>query len=78
MARTVRFGHSGQGSVSHAAALLLAAVLRCDPSLVSYNGTGPALTDLAAGNIDVLLDQIVNVAPMISVGQVKALCHSQQ
>jgi tripartite-type tricarboxylate transporter receptor subunit TctC len=70
---TVRLGHAGQGTVSHAAAVLLASVLRGNPTLVSYNGITPALADLAAGRIDILLDQVVSVAPLIAAGQVTAL-----
>jgi tripartite-type tricarboxylate transporter receptor subunit TctC len=70
---TVRLGHAGQGTVSHAAAVLLASVLQGNPTLVSYTGITAALADLTAGRIDILLDQVVNVAPQIAAGQVTAL-----
>jgi tripartite-type tricarboxylate transporter receptor subunit TctC len=70
---TVRLGHAGEGTVSHAAALLLASTLHGTPTIVSYNGIAPALTDLAAGKIDILLDQVVSVAPLIAAGHARAL-----
>ncbi len=70
---TVRLGHAGLGTVSHAAAVLLASVLQGNPTLVSYNGITAALAELAAGRVDILLDQVVNVTPLIAAGQVTAL-----
>jgi tripartite-type tricarboxylate transporter receptor subunit TctC len=34
--------------------------------------TGPALNDLVAGQVDFACDQIVNVAPQIRAGTIKA------
>ena len=40
--------------------------------LVAYRGTGPALNDLMANTVDFMTDQIVNVAPQIQGGNIKA------
>ena len=43
-----------------------------NPTLVPYRGTGPALTDLVAGQIDYMVDQSLNVIPQIKAGTIKA------
>jgi tripartite-type tricarboxylate transporter receptor subunit TctC len=39
---------------------------------VAYRGTGPAMNDLVAGQIDVLCDQATTAVPQIQGGTVKA------
>ena len=69
---TLRVAHAGLGSVSHTAASLLNSVLGIKPTMVVYGGTGPAVNDLIVGKIDFMTDQIVNVAPKIEAGKIKA------
>ena len=40
---------------------------------VPYRGTAPAMRDLLAGQIDIMLDQASNVLPQLSAGTIKAL-----
>jgi tripartite-type tricarboxylate transporter receptor subunit TctC len=40
---------------------------------VAYKGTGPALNDIVAGQVDFMCDQITNLAPQITAGNVKGL-----
>lgn len=63
---------AGIGSVSHSTGVLLDAVLGIKPTLVAYRGTGPALNDLMSGQVDFMTDQVVNVAPQIAGGNIKA------
>lgn len=65
--------HAGVGSVSHSTGLLLLSIIQAKPTLVTYRGTGPALNDLMAGTVDAMADQIVNVAPQITAGTIRAL-----
>lgn len=69
----MRVAHAGQGSVSHAGALLLQAAVGATPTLSSYPGTGPALNDLLEDRVDIIVDQIVNVAPAIAGNRARAL-----
>ena len=46
--------------------------INAKPTLVAYRGTGPALNDLMANTVDFMTDQIVNVAPQIQGGNIKA------
>ncbi|HEY8369061.1 MAG TPA: tripartite tricarboxylate transporter substrate binding protein BugD [Thermodesulfobacteriota bacterium] len=64
--------HAGVGSVSHTTCSLLHAQLGVSPNRVAYRGTGPALNDLVAGQVDYMCDQIVNLTPQIQAGTIKA------
>lgn len=70
----VSFGHAGIGSGSHLVNLQLRAALgNATFKESSYRGTGPAMNDLASGQIDFLMDQSVNVAPHSAKGTVRPL-----
>jgi tripartite-type tricarboxylate transporter receptor subunit TctC len=71
-ATKLNVAHAGVGSVSHTTGVLLNSILGIKPTLVAYRGTGPALNDLMAGTVDYMTDQIVNVAPQIQAGTIKA------
>jgi putative tricarboxylic transport membrane protein len=64
--------HAGVGSVSHTTCTLLHSILGVQPNRVAYRGTGPALNDLVAGQVDYMCDQIVNLVPQIQGGTIKA------
>jgi tripartite-type tricarboxylate transporter receptor subunit TctC len=68
----VNMAHAGAASVSHVTGILLGSVINAKPTLVAYRGTGPALNDLMASTVDFMTDQIVNVAPQIQGGNIKA------
>ena len=68
----LNMAHAGVGSVSFTTCLLLNHVLNVKPTSVPFNGTGPALTALIAGQVDYMCDQIVNVVQQINAGQIKA------
>jgi tripartite-type tricarboxylate transporter receptor subunit TctC len=68
----LNMAHAGVGSVSHTTGVLLSSVLDIKPTMVAYRGTGPALNDLMSGQVDFMTDQIVNVAPQITGGNIKA------
>jgi tripartite-type tricarboxylate transporter receptor subunit TctC len=64
--------HAGVGSVSFTTCTLLNNLLDAKPQRVVYRGTGPALNDLVAGQVDYMCDQIVNLVPQIEAGTIKA------
>ncbi len=68
----VNQAHAGVGSGSHSTGILFDSMIGAKPTLVVYRGTGPALNDLMAGQVDFMTDQIVNVAPQITGGTIKA------
>src|SRR5437764_1339741 len=56
----LNMAHAGVGSVSHVTGLLLNHLLDVKPTLIPFQGTGPAMTALVAGQVDYMTDQIVN------------------
>lgn len=71
-AEKVNAAHAGIGSVSHASCELLNSILDVKPVGVPFNGTGPAMNALVAGQVDYMCDQIVNAVPQIKAGTIKA------
>lgn len=68
----INAAHAGVGSVSYTACQLLNSVLKIEPTGVPFNGTGPAMNALVAGQVDYMCDQIVNAVPQIKGGTIKA------
>ncbi|HEY7725040.1 MAG TPA: tripartite tricarboxylate transporter substrate-binding protein [Anaeromyxobacteraceae bacterium] len=64
--------HAGVGSVSFTTCSFLNSLLGAKPTRVVYRGTGPALNDLVAGQVDYMCDQIVNLVPQIQAGTIRA------
>jgi tripartite-type tricarboxylate transporter receptor subunit TctC len=69
----VNEAHAGVGSVSHTTCTLLQSQLSAKSNRVAYRGTGPALNDLVAGQVDYGCDQIVNLVSQINGGTIRAL-----
>jgi tripartite-type tricarboxylate transporter receptor subunit TctC len=65
-------GNAGIGSASHLCDLLLMSATGAPLVPVSYKGTGPAMTDLVDGKIDVMCDQTTNTTRQILAGAIKA------
>lgn len=64
--------HAGLGSNSHLCAVLLAQALKVEFNLVAYRGTGPALTDLVSGQVDLLCDQSTTAIPQVQANSARA------
>jgi tripartite-type tricarboxylate transporter receptor subunit TctC len=67
----VTYAHAGVGSASHLCGMLLMDALDVSMTTVSYKGTGPAMTDLLGGQVDVMCDQTTNTVPQIDAGRIK-------
>ena len=65
-------GFAGVGSNSYVCAMVLQNLIGTKLAMVAYRGTGPAMNDLVAGQIDVLCDQATTAVPQIQGGTVKA------
>ncbi|MBO9353639.1 tripartite tricarboxylate transporter substrate binding protein [Bordetella petrii] len=75
---TLRFGTSGQGSMSH---LLLAQLgKRADVKMihVPYKGSNPALTDLVGGHVELVGGSIASAKSFIDAGRIKPLAVSSR
>lgn len=69
----LNYGSSGDGSSNHLAAAVLAATTGMDLTHVPYKGSGPALTDLLAGRLSLMVDTAPAVLQYIKAGKVKVL-----
>ena len=67
------FGTTSIGSASHLAIELLKRQAGVDTLVVAYKGTGPALTDLMSGQIQLLADPMLSSLPLAQGGKIKAL-----
>jgi tripartite-type tricarboxylate transporter receptor subunit TctC len=65
-------GTAGAGSGSHIAGLYFENVTGIKLQYVPYRGTAPALTDLVAGQIDIIVDQLSNSIAQIRAGTIRA------
>lgn len=67
------FGSAGNGSSTHLAGELFLLSTRVQMTHVPYRGSAAALNDLAAGNIQVMFENIPTVPPLVQANVVRAL-----
>jgi tripartite-type tricarboxylate transporter receptor subunit TctC len=67
------FGSSGVGAASHLSGLLFASATGIKMLHIPYKGTGPAVTDLLGGRIDMMFAPGPVVEQFVQSGQLKAL-----
>jgi tripartite-type tricarboxylate transporter receptor subunit TctC len=65
-------GTAGAGSGSHIAGLYFENVTGIKLQYVPYRGTGPAMNDLVAGQIDLIVDQTSNSIQQVRGGTIRA------
>ena len=64
-------GTAGAGSGSHIAGLAFEAASGVKLQYVPYRGTGPAMNDLVAGQIDLIVDQLSNSINQVRAGTIR-------
>ncbi len=69
----VNFASSGPGSSIHFAAELFKLMTHTEMTHVAYRGSAPALSDLLAGNVDLIFDNMPVVWPQVQQGRLRAL-----
>jgi tripartite-type tricarboxylate transporter receptor subunit TctC len=67
------FGTTSIGSAGHLVIELLKREAAVDTLVIAYKGTGPALTDLMSGQIQLLADPMLSSLPLAQSGRIKAL-----
>jgi tripartite-type tricarboxylate transporter receptor subunit TctC len=67
------FAHGGIGTNSHLCAVMMGNVLGFKPTFVAYRGSNPAITDLLAGQIDLLWDQVTNAIQQVQGGMLHGI-----
>ena len=68
----VTLGTAGVGSGAHFSGVYLQSLIGTKAQYVPYRGTGPALQDLVAGQIDMIVDQASNSMPQVQAGTIRA------
>ena len=69
----VNFANAGVGATTNLCEVMMKSTLGVSWVSVSYKGTGPALNDLLAGQVDVICDQPASTLQHIRAGNIKAL-----
>ncbi|MFN7024085.1 MAG: tripartite tricarboxylate transporter substrate-binding protein [Pseudorhizobium sp.] len=69
---TVTVANAGIGAASHLCGMLFMSALETPLVTVPYKGTGPAMTDLLGGQVDIMCDQTTNTTKQIQGGTIKA------
>jgi tripartite-type tricarboxylate transporter receptor subunit TctC len=68
----VAAANTGPGGPSYLCAALLMKQLMTRFNLIPYKGTGPAMTDVAAGRVDFVCDAVITASVQAKAGRVKA------
>jgi len=69
----LNFASPGVGSTGHAAGALLTQAMDVEMTHIPYRGTGPVLTDLVAGRVQVFTNALAPMQPQVNAGTVRAL-----
>lgn len=69
----LNFGSAGAGTGTHLTAELFQTTAGIKLTHVPYKGSSPAITDLIAGNLDLMFDYAAVVLPFVQSGKLKAL-----
>lgn len=67
------YGQGASGGIAHLTAELMKVRKGLDIKSIGYRGQGPALTDLMAGNVELVFDQLSSSAPLVKSGQLRPL-----
>lgn len=71
-ASKISMANAGIGAASHLCGMLFMNELKVPLVTVPYKGTGPAMTDLLGGQVDLMCDQTTNTTKQIKGGTIKA------
>jgi tripartite-type tricarboxylate transporter receptor subunit TctC len=74
----VNLANAGLGSASHLCGLMFQSTTKIEMQTVPYKGTGPAMTDLIGGQVDLMCDQTTNTTSQIETGKIKAYAVSSK
>ena len=67
----INLANAGLGAVSHLCGMLFMQAIGTELTTVPFQGTGPAMTALLGGQVDVLCDQTTQTIPQIKAHKVK-------
>ncbi|MCK8783788.1 tripartite tricarboxylate transporter substrate-binding protein [Roseomonas sp. NAR14] len=67
----INYANAGIGAASHLCGLLFMAAINAPMTTVPFRGTGPAMTELLSGRVDLMCDQTTNTTEQINARAVK-------
>jgi tripartite-type tricarboxylate transporter receptor subunit TctC len=70
--KKINLANAGIGAASHLCGLLFQAAIQTELTTVPYKGTGPAMTDLQGGQVDLMCDQTTTTTQPIIGKRIKA------
>ncbi len=66
---TVTVANAGIGAASHLCGMMFMSAIETQLTTVPYKGTGPAMTDLLGGQVDIMCDQTTNTTKQIQAAR---------
>ena len=72
------YGSAGNGGFGHVSGVMLQMRTKTQMTHVPYKSSAPALTDVAAGNIAFLFNNVITTVPFIEAGRVRAIAVSSR
>lgn len=69
----LNYGSSGQGGNTHLTTELFKLMANVDMTHIPYKGNGPAVTDLVAGQIQIMFGSMLSILPQIKAGKLRGL-----
>ena len=70
------YGSAGNGSMSHLGGEMFTALTGTDIAHIPYKGTGPAITDLLGGQVQMLFAGGISITPQVKSGRVRILAQT--
>ena len=74
----LNYASTGNGTSNHLSFELFKAMTQTQVTHVPYKGSAPAVTDLIAGQVQVMFDNTPNVLPHVKAGKLKAIAVSSK
>jgi tripartite-type tricarboxylate transporter receptor subunit TctC len=74
----LNYASTGNGSSNHLSFELFKSMTKTSITHVPYKGSAPAVTDLLAGQVDMMFDNTPNVLPHVRAGKLKAVAVSSK
>jgi len=74
----LNYASTGNGSSNHLSFELFKAMTKTSITHIPYKGSAPAVTDLLAGQVDMMFDNTPNVLPHVRAGKLKAIAVSSK
>ncbi|WP_144183854.1 Bug family tripartite tricarboxylate transporter substrate binding protein [Elioraea rosea] len=69
----VQYASAGPGTAQHMTAAMLAHRLGLEMTHVAYRGSGPAMADLIAGTVKIMVDSLASALPHIQANRIRPL-----